>query len=163
MNIFNSTLNTVACRSSLTKFLKYLDLKLQISTTNVHSSKQHSIFLIVMILERFFEYYTQKLSLLLEFPQANCALYLLHLSKRMVNYFNKVIQTFSLTNLFVFSKGKVILGRKGKVICVKIPGLFAKHFVSKYSIYKTNAYLYECWCFVTGFPITCRATTLIQM
>ena len=31
-----------------------------------------------MIVERFFEYYTQKLNVLLEFQQANCARYLLH-------------------------------------------------------------------------------------
>ena len=83
----------VACRSLLTKFLKYLDLKLQISTANFRSSKQHSIILIVMILERFFEYCTQKLSLLLEIQQANFALYLLYLSKKMVNYQEKPSQT----------------------------------------------------------------------
>ena len=31
-----------------------------------------------MILERFFEYYTRKLNVLLEFQQANCVSYLLH-------------------------------------------------------------------------------------
>ena len=39
-----------------------------------------------MILERSFEYYTQKLNVLLEFQQANCVPCLLHyLKKKIVN------------------------------------------------------------------------------
>ena len=34
-----------------------------------------------MILERFFEYYTQKLNVLLEFQQVNCVRYLLIIKK----------------------------------------------------------------------------------
>ena len=36
------------------------------------------MFLIEMILGRFFEYYTQKMNVQLEFQQANCVYYLLH-------------------------------------------------------------------------------------
>ena len=30
----------------------------------------------------------------------------------------------------------------------------AKYFGSKYSVYKTNAYLYDYWCLIIVFPIT---------
>ena len=38
----------------------------------------HNIFLIAMILEHVFEYYTRKLNILLQFQQANCVHYMLH-------------------------------------------------------------------------------------
>ena len=67
VNIFNST--WVTFRSSLTN-LWYLSLQFQISAAYFYSWRQENNFLIVMILERFFEYYTRKLNVLLEFQQA---------------------------------------------------------------------------------------------
>ena len=75
VNIFNST--RVTCRSSLTN-LWYLSLQFQISTTYFYSWRWLNIFLIVMTLERFFEYYTRRFNVLLQFQQANFVCYMLH-------------------------------------------------------------------------------------
>ena len=75
VNIFGST--WVTCRSSLTN-LWYLTLQFQISTTYFYSWRWLNIFLIVMTLERFFEYYTRRFNVLLQFQQANFVCYMLH-------------------------------------------------------------------------------------
>ena len=74
VNIFNST---VTFCSSLTN-LWYLSLQFQISTTYFYSWRWLNIFLIVMTLERFFEYYTRRFNVLLQFQQANFVCYMLH-------------------------------------------------------------------------------------
>ena len=79
MNIFNLTLNVGSLPSSLSNL--FWNFCLWNFKSQLHISiLQNNIifFLIVMILERFFEYCTRKLNLLLEFQQANFVRYLLH-------------------------------------------------------------------------------------
>ena len=51
-------------------------MRFRVSTKSI--LEDNNIFLIVMILERFFEYYTPKLNVLLQFQQANFVRYILH-------------------------------------------------------------------------------------